>query len=469
MSVKKLHAYIKKHHVEYIDLRFTDTRGKEHHFSITPDVIDNNFFKSGKTFDGSSIPAWKQIEDSDMLLIPDAYNMQQDFFRQRPTLMLKCTVFDPKTKAPYAFCPRATAMRAEAYLKESHIADQALFGPEAEFFMFDDVRFETHINRCAYEVESKEGIWASNYPAATNNSGYHPTAKGGYFPVPPVDSGADLRAEICAALKAVGIQVELHHHEVATGGQAEIGTRCDTLVHKADQLQMIKYIAQSVAVAHQKSITFMPKPLIGDNGSGLHVHLSLLKNKKNLFAGKAYADLSETALYYIGGILRHGKALNAFTNASVNSYRRLMPGFEAPTYLVYSAQNRSAAIRMPYTTHKKDRRIEVRFPDATMNPYLAFSALLLAGLDGIKHKIHPGDPHAMNVYDLPEKQKKHLPSVSSTLEEALKYLADDHDFLLAGDVFSKPQIERYIALKTEEVLKARACTHPIEFEMYYDL
>ncbi|MDX2346708.1 MAG: type I glutamate--ammonia ligase [Legionella sp.] len=471
MSAKKILAYIKKNNIEYVDLRFTDTRGKEHHLTITPEVIHHDFFESGKSFDGSSISAWKNIEDSDMLLIPDEDDFKLDIFRARPTLILKCTVFDPKTKQPYLFCPRATAKRAEQYLAHNQIADTALFGPETEFFIFDQVTFETQINGCQYRVDSSEGIWNSNNPNLNldANLGYHTPIKGGYFPVPPVDSGADLRAEICAALKQMGIHVELHHHEVATGGQAEIGTQYDTLTKKADQLQLIKYVAHSVAAAHGKSITFMPKPLIGDNGSGLHVHQSLLLNKKNIFSGNQYAGLSNTALYYIGGIIKHGKALNAFTNASVNSYRRLIPGFEAPIYLVYSAQNRSAAIRMPYTNTPKEKRIEIRFPDATMNPYLAFSALLMAGLDGIKNKIHPGDPKEINLYQLPEHKAKHLPAVSNSLENALDHLEQDHAFLLEDDVFTQEQIKRYIQIKMQEVIKARACTHPIEFEMYYDL
>ncbi len=469
MSKKEILSYIKKNNIEYIDLRFTDTRGKEQHVTVTPETVDDDFFKEGKAFDGSSIMAWKSIDESDMLLMPDEDDFKVDLFREKPTIILRCTVFDPTTNQPYEFGPRATAIRAEQYMQDCNIADQAMFGPETEFFIFDQVTFETNINGCQYRVDSSEAIWNSNNIGLDKNLGYHTPIKGGYFPVPPVDSGADLRAEICAYLKQMGLFVEVHHHEVATGGQGEIGTRCDTLTEKADQLQLIKYVAHSVAHLHGKSLTFMPKPLMTDNGNGLHIHQSLMRDGKNIFSGNQYAGLSETALHYIGGIIKHGKALNALTNASVNSYRRLVPGFEAPIYLVYSSQNRSAAIRIPYTPSPKGARIETRFPDATMNPYLAFSALLMAGLDGIKNKIDPGEATDVNLYELPEAQTKQLPAVCYSLDNALEHLEKDHAFLLEGGVFTEDQINRYIALKMQEVTKARACTHPIELEMYYDL
>jgi glutamine synthetase len=469
MSREEILKYIKENDIEFIDLRFTDTRGKEQHVTVTAETVDYDFFDEGKAFDGSSIVGWQGIEESDMLLMPDTNIFRVDLFRKRPTIILRCTTFDPRTQKAYEFGPRATALRAEDYLRKTKIADDAIFGPETEFFIFDKVTFETNINGCQYSVDSSEAIWNSSNTSLEQNLGYHTSIKSGYFPVPPVDSGADLRAEICHYLKQMGIFVEVHHHEVATGGQGEIGTRFDTLTKKADQLLIIKYVAQSVAKLFNKSITFMPKPLMTDNGNGLHVHQSLMLDGKNIFAGNKYANLSDTALHYIGGIIKHGKALNALTNASVNSYRRLVPGYEAPIYLAYSSQNRSAAIRIPYCSSEKGTRIEARFPDAMMNPYLAFSAMLMAGLDGIKNKIDPGAPSDTNLYELSKEEADKLPSVCYSLENALENLEQDYEFLLKDDVFTKRQIERYITIKMLEVEKAKACTHPIELEMYYDL
>ncbi len=459
---------IKEHKIEFVDLRFTDTRGKEQHLTLTVDSVDDELFEEGKAFDGSSITGWAGIEASDMMLRPDPSIFRIDHFRKRPTLILRCTVYDPRTNQPYEYGPRATALRAEAYLKETGIADTAYFGPETEFFIFDKVLYNTSMNSCFYEVDAEEAIWNSGQDIGSN-LGYHTAAKGGYFPVPPLDSGADLRAEMCHFLKKTGIDVEVHHHEVATGGQGEIGTVFDSLTRKADQLQVTKFVCQSVAAEHGKTITFMPKPIVGDNGNGLHVHQSLSKDGNNIFAGDLYADLSQEALYYIGGIIKHGKALNALTNASINSYRRLIPGFEAPIYLAYSACNRSAAIRIPYVPSPKGRRVEVRFPDAMMNPYLAFSAMLMAGLDGIRNKIDPGSAVDENLYDLTRSEAAKLPSVAYSLENALENLQNDHAFLLEGGVFTQNQIDRYIDVKMDEVARAKSCTHPIELEMYYDM
>jgi glutamine synthetase len=385
-------------------------------------------------------------------------------------MIIRCTVFDPREKELYELGPRATARKAEAYLKKTGIADQAIFGPETEFFIFDSVSYHTASGGCAYQIKSAEAFWSSGNDEDGNNSGYHIREKAGYFSTSPMDTGDDIRAEICHQLKEVGIAVEVHHHEVATAGQSEVVTRFNTLTQKADELQDIKYVAKNVAASFNKSVTFMPKPLATDNGSGLHVHQSLFLDGKNIFAGDVYAGLSQEALYYIGGIIKHGKALNAFTNASINSYRRLLPGFEAPIYLAYSAQNRSASIRIPFVGDSVNAvRIEVRFPDGTMNPYLAFSAMLMAGLDGIKNKIDPGEAADKNLYELTKEEADDYPSVCSSLEEALNCLKEDHAFLLEGGVFAEEQIENYIKLKMQDVEKMRPCAHPLEFEMYYDL
>lgn len=465
MNRKSILKYIKQNQIEFVDLRFCDTCGNAQQVTLTAHHVDESLFSEGQAFDGSSIVGWQGIEASDMLLFPDETSFVKDPFRKHPTIILRCTVYDPRKKTPYEFGPRATALRAEQYMKEQGIADKAYFGPEAEFFVFDKVSFDITTNGCSYRVDSDEAVW--NTGNTGNQSGYNLGLKRGYFPVPPKDSCADIRSDICMVLKEMGIDVELHHHEVATGGQSEIGTKFSTMVDKADQLQLIKYVCQNIAREQGKTITFMPKPIPTDNGNGLHVHQSLAKGKKNVFAGNEYAGLSKEALYYIGGIIKHGKALNAFTNASINSYRRLVPGFEAPIYLSYSAQNRSAAIRIPYTSSPEGVRVEVRFPDAMMNPYLAFAAMLMAGLDGIKNKIDPGEAIDKNLYNLPKEETKKIPSVSYSLENALEHLIEDHDFLLEGDVFTKKQIEKYIDIKMGEVARTKTCTHPIEFELYY--
>ncbi len=469
MPVASIIQNIKENHCEFVDLRFTDTRGKEHHITVPAASIDESTFSEGKAFDGSSFEGWQSIENSDMLLMPDPDSFVMDPFRKRVTSILRCTVYDPRRKQPYEFGPRSTALRAEAYLKSTGLADSAIFGPENEFFIFDKVHFETKMNSCFYSVDSGEAAWNSGNQEDYDGLGYHTRIKGGYFPVPPVDSNADLRSEICHYLQQIGIPVEVHHHEVATGGQSEIVTKFDTLVKKADQIQIIKYVAHNVAHQNGKTITFMPKPLVGDNGSGMHCHQSLMLNGKNIFSGNIYAGLSQTALYYIGGIIKHGKALNAFTNASTNSYRRLVPGFEAPIYLSYSSQNRSAAIRIPHFLNPQATRIEVRFPDATMNPYLGFSAMLMAGLDGIRNKIDPGAAVDKNLYELPKAESKKIPAVCYSLANALEYLDQDHDFLIEGGVFTPAEIERYIHLKMQDVTRSRMSTHPVELEMYYDL
>lgn len=469
MSIQKVLETIKDHKIEFVDLRFTDTRGKEQHLSVPAHVATEEFLAEGKMFDGSSIAGWKGINESDMILKPDPDSAVIDPFCQDPTLNIRCDVFDPTTHKGYSRDPRLVAQRAEEYLKTTGIADTCYFGPEPEFFILDDVRWKIGMNCAFYEIDSHEASWNSERDFAGGNMGHRPTIKGGYFPVPPVDSSQDLRSAICKALEKMGLEVETHHHEVATGNQNEIGTVFRTLTRKADEVQILKYVVHNVTHAYGKTATFMPKPLVGDNGSGMHCHQSLFKQGENLFSGDQYAGLSEMALYYMGGILKHAKALNAFTNASTNSYKRLVPGFEAPVYLAYSAHNRSAAIRIPYTHSAKGKRIEVRFPDAATNPYLAFSAMLMAGLDGIKNKIHPGNPMEKDLYDLAPAEKMDLLSVAETLSEALDSLNQDRAFLKQGNVFSDELIDSYIALKREEVQRLHMTTHPVEFELYYSL
>ncbi len=461
---------IKEKEAKFVDLRFTDTRGKEQHVTIPASTVDEAFFDDGKMFDGSSIAGWKGISESDMLLMPDASSAVLDVFTEDATVIITCDVLEPSTMQGYNRCPRAVAKRAEAYLKSTGIADQAFFGPENEYFIFDDVRYGATINGAFYSVDSSEASWnSSRAEKEGGNIGHRPGVKGGYFPVPPVDSLHDIRSAMCLALEQMGISVEVHHHEVATAGQCEIGVKFGHLVRKADEVQILKYVVQNVAHSYGKTATFMPKPLVGDNGSGMHVHQSLAKGGKNLFSGDKYGGLSDTALYYIGGILKHAKALNAFTNPSTNSYKRLVPGFEAPVMLAYSARNRSASIRIPYVANPKGRRIEVRFPDSTANPYLAFTAMLMAGLDGIKNKIHPGEAMDKDLYDLPPEEEKLIPQVAFSLEQALDELNQDREFLKAGDVFSDDLIDGYIDLKMLDVTRVRMTTHPVEFELYYSL
>jgi glutamine synthetase len=455
--------------VKFVDLRFTDTRGKEQHVSLPAHVIKEDFFKDGKMFDGSSIAGWKGINESDMVLMPEADTAVMDPFSDENTLIIRCDILEPTTMQGYERDPRSVAKRAEAYLKSTGIADTAYFGPEPEFFILDDVRWGAEMSGAFYKIDSEEAGWNSERVYEDGNIGHRPTVKGGYFPVPPVDSLNDLRAAMCLAMEEMGLETEVHHHEVATAGQCEIGTKFNTLVKRADGNQILKYCVHNVAHAYGKTATFMPKPLVGDNGSGMHVHQSLAKDGENLFAGDKYGGLSDTALYYIGGVIKHARALNAFTNASTNSYKRLVPGFEAPVMLAYSARNRSASIRIPHDPNPKGRRIEVRFPDPTANPYLAFAAMMMAGLDGILNKIHPGDAMDKDLYDLPPEEARSIPTVCHSLDQALDALDADREFLNQGGVFSDDLIDGYIDLKMDEVTRMRMTTHPVEFDMYYSL
>ena len=474
MSVdyKKTHAelskLIKENNVEFIDLRFCDLRGKEHHVTIPVEKADENFCRFGKAFDGSSLCGWQSINKSDLLLMPDIATAMVDIFCELPTLNIRCDVYDPDTLKPYVRDPRAVTRRVEAYIAQSGIADVCNFGQEFEFFIFDNVRFDKQVNGCFYEVDAEEAAWNTGVKSEHGNMGHRPRQKGGYFPVPPVDSSHDLRGAMCQALRTMRIIPEVHHHEVACG-QSEITTRYKQPLEKSDEMLDFKYVVHNIAHAHNKTVTFMPKPLVGDNGSGLHCHQSLSKDGKNLFAGDKYAGLSDMALYYIGGIIKHARALNAFTNASTNSYKRLVPGFEAPITMVYSEGNRSAGIRIPHVFSEKEKRIEARFPDAMSNPYLAFAALIMAGLDGIRNKIHPGDAVDEDLYHLPEAQVKAFPSLCSSLEQALDSLEADYAFLLEGGVFTKEIIDAYVQVKREEVTQYNMTTHPIEFFMYYSL
>ncbi|MDZ7783179.1 MAG: glutamate--ammonia ligase [Halioglobus sp.] len=460
---------LKESEARWIDLRFTDTRGKEQHVTIPVGEVDEDFFEEGKMFDGSSISGWKGINESDMILMPDDTTSVLDPFTDDPTVILRCDIVEPTTMQGYERDPRSVARRAEEYLLSTGIGDKAFFGNEPEFFVFDDVKWHTGISGAGYAIHSEEAEWVSGHAFDDGNIGHRPRVKGGYFPVPPVDSLHDIRAAMCAAMEQMGLPVEVHHHEVGTAGQCEIGIRFDTLVAKADATQILKYCVLNVAHAYGKTATFMPKPLVGDNGSGMHVHQSISKGDSNVFAGDGYAGLSDEALYYIGGIVKHARALNAFTNASTNSYKRLVPGFEAPVMLAYSARNRSASIRVPYEPSPKGKRIEVRFPDPTANPYLAFAAMLMAGIDGIQNKIHPGDPADKDLYDLPPEEGKAIPTVASSLEMALEALDADRGFLTAGGVFTDDMIDGYIELKQEEVETLHMSTHPVEFDMYYSV
>ena len=469
MSAAKVLKTMKDNEVKFVDLRFTDTRGKEQHVSLPAGEIDAGFFKDGKMFDGSSIAGWKGIHESDMVLMPDPETAIMDPFTDEPTLIITCDILEPSTMKGYERDPRSVALRAEEYLKSTGIADTALFGPENEFFIFDDVRWGADMTGSFCKVDSDEASWNSERVFEGGNIGHRPSVKGGYFPVPPVDSLNDIRAAMCLALEEMGLHVEVHHHEVATAGQCEIGVGANTLIKKADEVQRLKYVIWNVAHAYGKTSTFMPKPIVGDNGSGMHVHQSLVKGGKNIFSGNKYGGLSEIALYYIGGIIKHARALNAFTNASTNSYKRLVPGFEAPVMLAYSARNRSASIRIPHVQNPKARRIEVRFPDSTANPYLAFAAMLMAGLDGIQNKIHPGDSMDKDLYDLPAEEAKAIPTVCHALDQALEALDADRTFLTQGGVFTDDMIDGYINLKMAEVTRLRMTTHPIEFDQYYSL
>ncbi|ARD20602.1 MULTISPECIES: glutamate--ammonia ligase [Shewanella] len=469
MSVESILKQIEELEVKFVDLRFTDTKGKEQHVSIPSHQVNEDFFEDGKMFDGSSINGWKGINESDMVLMPDPSSFLLDPFTEEVTGLIRCDILEPSTMTGYERDPRSIAKKAEEYLKSTGIADTVLIGPEPEFFLFDDVKFGTDMSGTFVKVDAKEAAWNSGTSYEDGNTGHRPFVKGGYFPVAPVDSSQDIRSAMCLILEELGQVVEAHHHEVATAGQNEIATRFNTLSNKADEIQIMKYVVHNTAHAYGKTATFMPKPIVGDNGSGMHVHQSLAKDGVNLFSGDKYAGLSETALYYIGGIIKHARALNAFTNPSTNSYKRLVPHFEAPVMLAYSARNRSASIRIPVVPSPKARRIETRFPDPTANPYLAFSALLMAGLDGIQNKIHPGEAMDKDLYDLPAEEAAEIPQVATSLENALENLAADHEFLTKGDVFSKDFIESYIALKSEECEQVSRTTHPMEFQLYYSL
>ena len=467
-DVENVLELIREKNVEFVDFRFTDPRGKWQHVSQTASVVTEDTFADGVMFDGSSIAGWKDISQSDMCMMPDASTAVVDPFTAQPTLILFCNILEPTTGEAYERDPRSTAVRAEAFLKSSGIGDTAYFGPEAEFFVFDDVRWDVTMNHTFYRIDSEEGPYNSGEEFEGGNVGHRPVAKGGYFPVPPVDSATDLRSEMVTTMAEMGLEMEKHHHEVAPS-QHELGLKFSPLVHAADSLQIYKYCVHMVAHSYGKTATFMPKPIVDDNGSGMHVHQSVWKGGSPLFAGDGYAGLSETCLHYIGGIIKHARTLNAFTNPTTNSYKRLVPGFEAPTLLAYSARNRSASCRIPFTTGPNGKRVEVRFPDPSSNPYLAFAAMLMAGLDGIRNRIHPGDPLDKNLYDLPPEERSGIATLSESLKEAVDRLESDHDFLTEGGVFSKDAIEGYIELKREEIQRLDYSPHPAEFDMYYSV
>jgi glutamine synthetase len=468
-TVADVMKLVKEKECTFVDFRFVDTKGKEQHTTVPISHFNEDKFESGHAFDGSSIAGWKGIEASDMLLMPDPTAAYIDPFYEEPTLVITCDVIEPSDGKGYDRDPRSIAKRAEAYLKGTGLGDTAYFGPEPEFFIFDGVRWGDNMKGCFVKIDSEEAPWSSSAEIEGGNTGHRPGKKGGYFPVAPVDTFQDMRSEMCLILESMGIPVEVHHHEVAGQGQNELGTKFSTLTQRADWTIWQKYVVQNVAHAYGKTATFMPKPVVGDNGSGMHVHQSVWKNGENLFAGNGYAGLSEFALYYIGGIIKHARALNAITNPGTNSYKRLVPGFEAPVKLAYSARNRSASIRIPHVSSPKGRRIETRFPDPLANPYLCFSALLMAGLDGVQNKIHPGEAADKNLYDLPPEEDAKIPTVCHSLDQALECLDKDREFLTRGGVFTNSMLDAYIDLKMEEVTRFRMTTHPIEFDMYYSL
>ena len=457
---------IKDEDIKFLDVRFTDPRGKMQHLTMSTAHVDEDMFADGLMFDGSSIAGWKAINESDMVLMPDTETACMDPFYAQSTMAIFCDVLDPVSGEAYNRDPRTTAKKAEAFLKKSGIGDTAYFGPEPEFFLFDDVKFSTSTYKVGYEVDSVELPTNTDSDYEAGNLGHRPRIKGGYFPVNPVDSAQDIRGEMLSVLQEMGVKVEKHHHEVAAA-QHELAMIFNTLTRKADETQLYKYAIHNVAHAYGKTATFMPKPVYGDNGTGMHVHQSIWKDGKPLFAGDGYAGLSDMCLYYIGGIIKHAKALNAFTNPGTNSYKRLVPGFEAPVLLAYSARNRSASCRIPFSGSPKGKRVEIRFPDPLANPYLAFSAMMMAGLDGIKNKIHPGAPMDEDLYELPEKRLKKIPTVCGSLREALGALEKDNAFLTAGGVFDMDQIEAYIDLKMEELIRYEHTPHPVEYDMYY--
>jgi len=466
MTVAKVLKLMKDEEVAYVDIRFTDPRGKLQHVTVVSDLVDEDFLEEGFMFDGSSIAGWKSIDKSDMKLIPDTESVYVDPFYAEKTICIHCNVVEPDTGEAYDRDPRGTAEKAEAYLKSTGIGDTAYFGPEAEFFVFDDVRFQVSVNKVSYQVDAIDGSWNTDAEFEMGNTGHRPSLKGGYFPVNPIDDAQDMRGEMLSTMKRMGMKVDKHHHEVASC-QHELGLIFGTLTTQADEIQKYKYVVHNVAQAYGKSATFMPKPIFGDNGSGMHVNMSIFKDGKPLFAGDKYADLSQEALYFIGGILKHAKSLNAITNPTTNSYKRLVPGFEAPVLRAYSASNRSGAVRIPWAENPKAKRVEARFPDPAANPYLAFAALLMAGLDGIKNKIDPGAASDKDLYDLPPEELAGIPTVCGSLREALNELEADHEYLLQGDVFTKGQLDGYMAIKWEEVYAYEQTPHPIEYKHYY--
>ncbi|PKH68689.1 type I glutamate--ammonia ligase [Psychrobacter sp. 4Dc] len=464
----KLLDLIQSSNAKWVDFRFTDTRGKEQHISFPAHTVDEDVMEDGKMFDGSSIAGWKGIEASDMILRPDPETAFVDPFFDAVTVVVTCDIIEPSTLQGYDRDPRSIARRAEEYLKSTGIGDTAYFGPEPEFFVFDDVKWSVDMSGVSHKITAEEAAWSTNETYEWGNMAHRPRVKGGYFPVPPIDSSHDMRAVMCERIEEIVGEgsVEVHHHEVASC-QSEIGVAFNTMVRKADEVQQLKYVVHNVAHQFGKTATFMPKPIVGDNGSGMHVHMSISKDGVNTFSGDEYAGLSEIALYFIGGIIKHARALNAITNPSTNSYKRLVPHYEAPIKLAYSASNRSASIRIPHVSSPKAVRVEARFPDPTANPYLAFAALLMAGLDGIQNKMHPGEAADKNLYDLPPEEEAQIPTVAESLDVALQALRDDHDFLLKGDVFTEDMLEAFIALKEEEVQRLNVTVHPVEFDMYY--
>ncbi len=461
--------HITERDVAFVDFRFTDTLGREHHLTVPAQTVDEETFESGLAFDGSSLPGWTSIEASDMVLMPDAATMRPDPFREEPTLIITCNIADPSDLKDYSRDPRSLALRAEAYLRATGLGDTAYFGPEPEFYVFDSVTWDDRLDGCFVQITADHAPWARGLALDGRNQGHRPGKQGGYVPVPPIDTFHDMRSEMCLLLEQQGVPVEIHHHEVGGSGQLEIGTRFSTLVQRADWNQILKYTVHNVAHVYGKTATFMPKPVVQESGSGMHVHQSIWKDGQNQFAGDGYAGLSETALFYIGGIMKHARALNALTNPTTNSYKRLVPYFEAPVKLAYSARNRSASIRVPYVSNPSARRIEARFPDPMANPYLCFPALLMAGIDGIQNKIHPGDPANKNLYDLPAEEDALIPTVCATLDEAIDALDEDREFLTRGGVFNDDMLDAYIELKRAECDRLRVTTHPIEFDMYYSL
>ena len=467
-DIEKVLKKLKEKEVKYVDLRFTDTKGKWQHTAQTVNTIDAKTFEEGIMFDGSSIAGWKNINESDMILMPDPSTAVMDPFTAQPQLILFCDVIEPSDGKPYELDPRSTAKKAENFVAESGVGDKTYFGPEAEFFLFDDVKWSTNQEHTFYSIDSEEGAYNTGLDMEGGNMGHRPKDKGGYFPVPPVDSATDIRAEMVSTMMEMGLDMEKHHHEVAPS-QHELGIKFNTLVTSADHLQIYKYCVHMVAQAYGKTATFMPKPVYNDNGSGMHVHQSIWSKNQSLFAGDGYAGLSQTCLYYIGGIIKHAKAINAFSNASTNSYKRLVPGFEAPVLLAYSSRNRSASCRIPYSNSPNGKRVEVRFGDASGNPYFTFAAMLMAGLDGIKNKIDPGEATDKDLYDLPASELKNIPTVCGSLRDALDSLDSDRDFLKAGNVFSDNLIDSYITLKMDEVIQLEHTPHPVEFKMYYSV